>query len=159
VGAVAEPQTTPVSPWNPAAAPVARDGPGCSKPLLLGCGALLVLLGIGAVAFVIAAPSLAPRMMRWWFHTLETTLEPRLPADLSPAERQRLHRGFEEAARAAGSGKADLASMRAFQRKMMKLMPVADPQVKLSHKDVQDLTESLEALSHGGRNKPPGGDG
>jgi hypothetical protein len=135
-----EPSTTPASPFHPAAAQVPRDGPGCSKPLLIGCGVVLLLLGVGAVVLRVELPSI----VRWWFHSLEATLAPRLPADLSPAERQRLHRAFEAAGRAASTGQVDIANLQPFQRQLIALK---DPDVRLSHKDVRDLTESLEALS------------
>jgi hypothetical protein len=137
---VAEPSSTPVSPFNPAASQVPREGPGCSKPLLIGCGALLLLLGVGVVVFRVELPDI----VRWWFRQLDATLVARLPADTTQAERQRLHAAFAAAGRAASTGQIDIGSMQRFQRKLMAL---TDPEVRLTHKDVQELTESLEALS------------
>jgi hypothetical protein len=145
---VAEPSTDPVSPFNPAAAQVPREGPGCSKPLLIGCGVVLLLLLVGVVIFRIEFPGI----VRWWFHQLDATLAPRLPADATAAERQRLHRAFEAAGRAAATGQVDIGSMQRFQRKLMAL---ADPEVRLSRKDVQELSETLEAMSRGPGAAPP----
>jgi hypothetical protein len=146
---VAEPSTTPVSPFNPAAQ-VARDGPGCSKPLLIGCGLVFLLLGVGVVVLIFEAHNL----VGWWFHKIEATFEPRLPADLAPAERQRLHQAFEAAASAATAGQVDIGSMQPFQHKIMAL---ADPQVRISHQDVRELTQALELLAGkpGGPRPPP----
>jgi hypothetical protein len=139
---VAEPSGTPVSPFNPAAAQVPREGPGCSKPLLIGCGVLLLLLGVGVVVLRVELPDI----VRWWFRQLDATLAPRLPADTTQAERQRLHQAFAAAGRAASTGQIDIGSMQRFQRKLMAL---TDPEIRLTHKDVQELTESLEAMSRG----------
>jgi len=55
---MSEPGYVP-SPFNPTpAAPSTGGGRGCSKPLFIGCGALLVLLGICAIVFVVKAPAL-----------------------------------------------------------------------------------------------------
>jgi len=140
---VADPSTTPTSPFNPPVNQVPREGPGCSKPLLIGCGAVMLLFAIGFVVLLSQAPAIG----RWWFHTLESTLEPRLPADLTPAERQRLHRAFAAAGRAAASGQTDLGGLQPFQRKVMAL---SNPQVPITHKDVRELSEALEALARGG---------
>jgi hypothetical protein len=129
------------SPWNPAPA---RSGPGCSKPLLLGCGGLLVLLGIGAVIFIVKAQSL----VQWYFEKLEDTMASRLPDDATPAERQHLHAAFAAARGALANGTADPSRMQPFQRK---LMEVGAAEKKMTHQQLQDLTRSLEDFAH----KPP----
>lgn len=146
---MADPASTPASPFRPSAVEVPRDGPGCSKPLLLGCGFLLLLVVIGFVILRIEAPA----MLRWMFRAAETSLAPRLPADTTPAERARLHRAFEAAGRSIGGGdQADLANLQRVQRELMTLIGSEAP---LTRQQVRELTESLEALAH--RSPAPAG--
>lgn len=138
---MADPSTTPVSPFNPAATQVPRDGPGCSKPLLIGCGFLLLLVVVGVVVIRIEAPAI----FRWTFRVAETSLTPRLPADTTPAERQRLHQAFEAAGRSIGTDQTDLANLQRVQREIMAL---SGSQAPLTHQQVRELTEALEAVAH-----------
>jgi hypothetical protein len=138
---VADPSTTPVSPFNPVAAQVPRDGPGCSKPLLVGCGLLLLLLVVGVVVIRIEAPAI----FRWTFRVAETSLTPRLPADTTPEERRRLHQAFEAAGRSIGTDQTDLANLQRVQREIMAL---SGSQAPLTHQQVRELTEALEAVVH-----------
>lgn len=138
---MADPSTTPVSPFNPAAVQVPRDGPGCSKPLLIGCGLLVLLLVAGVVIIRIEAPAI----FRWGFRVAETSLTPRLPPDTTPAERRRLHQAFEAAGRSIGTEQVDLANMQRVQREIMAL---SGSQAPLTHQQVRELAESLETLVH-----------
>jgi hypothetical protein len=138
---VADPSTTPVAPFNPSAVQVPRDGPGCSKPLLIGCGLVVLLLVAGVVVIRIKAPAI----IRWTFSLAETSLAPRLPADATPAERQRLHQAFEAAGRSVSSEQADLANLQRVQREIMAL---SGSQAPLTHQQVRELTEALESVAH-----------
>ncbi len=56
-------RSLPFPPPPPIAAPVRRSQPkpapgGCGTPLLVGCGVLAILLGLGAIVFVVKAKSL-----------------------------------------------------------------------------------------------------
>ena len=145
-----EPSPTPAAPFYPQGVQqVPRGGPGCSKPLLKGCAIFLLLLGAGAVIFVVELP----RIVHWWFETFEATITPRLPADLAPAERARLHRAFVAAREAVTTGQADIGNLQSFQRKLLAL---ADPKVKLTHQDVTELTEALEEVAQKPGAAPPG---
>ena len=127
---------------------VPREGPGCSKPLLIGCGLVFLLLLLGVGVLVTQSTSI----VRWWFHTFEMSLGPRLPADLTPAERLGLHRAFEAAARDIGraSGDGGVQQLEAFQRELMKL---SNPQTPITRRDVLELTDVLNGLA--GRPSPP----
>jgi hypothetical protein len=138
---VADPSTTPVSPFNPAAVQVPRDGPGCSKPLLIGCGLLILLAGAGLLVIRFEAPAI----FRWVFRMTEASMTPRLPADATPAERRRLHQAFESAGRSIGGDQTDLATL---QRVQGEIMALNRSQAPLTHQEVRELTEALEALSH-----------
>jgi hypothetical protein len=134
-----QPPATPPSPWNPTPTR-ARGGPGCSKPLLMGCGVLILLLGIGAVIFLVKMPSI----VQWWFEKLETTLEQRLPNDVTPAEKARFHAAFESARRALASGSVDASRMQPFQSR---LLSVGSSEQRMSHAQLHDLTVALEGLA------------
>ena len=138
---MADPSTTPVSPFNPSAVQVPRDGPGCSKPLLIGCGLVLLLLVVGVVVIRVEAPAI----IRWTFRLTEASLTPRLPADATPAERQRLHQAFAAAGRAVGTEQTDLANL---QRVQHQIIALSGSQAPLTHQQVRELTEALESLAH-----------
>ncbi len=145
---MADPSTTPVSPFNPSAVQVPRDGPGCSKPLLIGCGLVLLLLVVGVVVIRIEAPAI----IRWTFRLTEASLTPRLPADATPAERQRLHQAFAAAGRAVGTEQTDLANL---QRVQHQIIALSGSQAPLTHQQVRELTEALESLTHRPRTPVP----
>jgi hypothetical protein len=141
---VADPWTTPVAPFKPAAAPEARETPGCRKALLIGCGLLALLLVAGLVAITLEAPAI----LSWSFRLAESSITPRLPADATPAERQRLHLAFAAAGRTKVADQAGLAKVQGAQRKIMAL---SNSTGALTHQQVRELTEALEAAA----GKPP----
>jgi hypothetical protein len=112
----------------------------------------LVFLVLLAVVGVVLSQSTS--IVRWWFHTFEVSLEPRLPADLTAGERQGLHRAFEAAARDIGkaSGDGGVQQLEAFQHELMKL---SNPQTPITRRDVLELTDVLNGLA--GRPTPPRG--
>ncbi len=114
--------------------------------MVVGCAGLLL---VGAFALLI---SLAPSFIRWSFQKMEESLSARLPADLTPAERDRLHRAFQTAGHAASSGQGDFDGMRRFQQQMLSL---EGSQRQLSHLEVQQLTRALESLSRRPAASPP----
>lgn len=119
-------------------------GPGCAKPFLIGCGALLLLVFIGLIAVVVKAPSIT----RWSLEQLGGVLEPRIPADVSPQERAALRQALSDAGRAVEAGTADGAKL---QRVQQQLLQLATADRKLTREQVLDFTRSLRELAH----KPP----
>jgi hypothetical protein len=145
---VAEP-STPVSPFNPPITQVPRGGPGCGKPLLIGCGILALLFVAGLITVAVEWRA----VLRGYFEVLEATLAPRLPADLSAAERDRLHRAFAGAAELDAANETELPALQRLQRRIVQLSGSQD---RLSHRDVAELTADLEALHAAPRALPPG---
>ena len=135
------PPVPPAAPFNPTA-PAARPGPGCSKPALIGCGVLLVLLGIGAIAFVVKAPSI----VAWMFNKLEADVVARMPPDATQKERERLRIAFDDAADSIRTGKADQTQLQKLQAEMMQIAQ-KPPGQTLTRDEVRELTEALEALA------------
>jgi hypothetical protein len=108
--------------------------------LLIGCGALLVLLGIAAVALV----AKRAEFMGWMFDKLEAQVVAKLPEDVTPEERQRLDQAFDAAADAIGSGKADPAKA---EQLNPVLLDVAQGGRKITREDVLKLTRALEEVA------------
>lgn len=136
-----QPPYPPPSPFNPSGVPVRPPGrTGCSKPVLIGCGALLLLLGIGLIVMIYNAP----KIVEWSFRAMEQDIMGRLGPDVTPEDRARLAAAFEDARAAMTTGKMELSKVQAFQDKMMEVAPANR---KLSRRDVQELTSALEDLS------------
>ena len=100
--------STPVSPFNPGRP--SAGGASRARPLLIGCGALLVLLGIAAIVLV----AKRAEFVGWMFQKLEAQILAKLPEEgtpeeVTPEERKQLDQAFDAAAEAIGSGTADQA--------------------------------------------------
>jgi hypothetical protein len=113
---------------------------GCSKPLLIGCGAVLLLLALGLMLMIFNAP----KIVQWSFRAMEQDVMGRLGPDVSPEDRAHLATAFKDARHAMETNRIDLSKVQAFQSKIMEVAPAARP---LSRKDVQELTRSLEELA------------
>lgn len=122
---------------------------GCSRPLLVGCAVALVLLGIGAVVFLVKAPSIA----QWAFTRMEAEVVSRLPADLPREDRERLERAFAAVRQGLESGKVEVANLQPTQAKLLEV--AGKPPGQVTREDVQELTESLERLAGIPATPPP----
>jgi hypothetical protein len=138
--------STPVSPFNPGRP---RSPGGASRrPLLIGCGAILLLLGIAAVLLV----AKQAEFVGWIFQKLEGQILAKLPDDITPEERQRLDQAFDSAATAIGSGAADPA--KADQLNSV-LMDLAQGGRQITREEVLELTTALEEIA-GKKQEEPG---
>jgi len=128
------------SPFNPTpAAPSAGGGRGCSKPLFIGCGALLVLLGICAIVFVVKAPAL----FEWWLRVVEQKVMTVVPDDVTPDERAALQKGFADLGGVfRHGGQPDAHYLQPFQSKLMQI--VGKPKGQVTRQEILDLTRILE---------------
>jgi hypothetical protein len=126
---------------------------GCGRAALIGCGALLVLLGICAVIFFMNAQRFAGRMLSWSFGKLETQIFANMAPDVPQEERERLRTAFRDALAAASSGKGEPKNLQAIQGEVMQIAQRGKGQV--SRADVRRLTEALEAVA--GKGASPGG--
>jgi hypothetical protein len=133
------PPSTPASPFHPGQ-PRAAGGPSRAKPLLIGCGVLLVLLGIAAVLLV----AKRAQLVGWMFHKLETQILAKLPDDVTPAERQRLSRAFDDAEEVMGSGTPDPAKA---EQLNAVLLDLAQGGRQITREDVLKLTRALEEVA------------
>jgi hypothetical protein len=133
------PPSTPASPFHPGRPRSAGGGSG-KRPLLIGCGALLLLLGIAAVVLV----AKRAEVVGWMFQKLEAQILAKLPEDITPEERQRLDQAFDDAAQAIGSGAADQAE--ADQLNSV-LLETAQGGRQITREDVLKLTQALEEVA------------
>ena len=137
-------QPAPPSPFDPGRTR-SGGGPSRSRPLLIGCGVVLLLLGIAAVVLVVKMPDL----VGWIFHRLEQQVLAKLPPDVTPEERQRLDAAFDDAARAIGESKVDPAQA---QELNTVLMEMGQPGRKITREDALKLLGTLEEVAG---KKPP----
>ena len=139
------------SPFNPPGTPGVPVRPpgrsGCSKPLLIGCGAVLLLLVAGLFVMIFNAP----KIVRWSFSMMEQDVMGRLGPDVTPEDRARLATAFEDARRAMEKNQIDLSKVQAFQNKILEVAPAGR---QLSRKDIQELTRVLDDLA-GKKPSPP----
>lgn len=130
------------SPFQPSALPAQGGGSGCSKTAWIGCGLILVLMGIGAFVFLLNAGAIAT----WMFTRLETVIvAQKLPADVTPVERERLQQAFASVRQGLETGKVDVTSLQPVQAKLVEIAGKQREQV--TRQDVLDLAAALERLA------------
>lgn len=131
----------PFAPQPFAAAPrQPPGGGGCSKPLLVGCGVLFLLLGVAAIVFLLNARSL----LVWMLGEVRQQVVANLPADTTDADRDRFERAFTAAVAALETNRADPESLQRLQGDLLRI--VQRPGGKLTREDLLSLTEALEAV-------------
>lgn len=140
--------STPAAPFHPGQPrPGGPSRTSRTRPLLIGCGALLILLGIGAVVLIVKLPA----FVDWMFHTLEGQVLAKLPPDTTPEERARLDKAFDAAADAIGNRRANQAKAEELNGV---LMDFARAGRKITREDVRKLTQALEETA-GKKPSPP----
>ncbi|MGD2114885.1 MAG: hypothetical protein PVG07_07530 [Acidobacteriota bacterium] len=144
-------QNAPPSPFDrPTLEPERRRGPGVGKPLLIGCGVLLLLVLAAGLLFVAYQNQIAG----WLFETLQAQLEPMVPEDLPPDVRERYDRAFDAAITALRSGEYDPSALREAQMELSSVARDLSDESEMSVEDVERLSAALEKLAGGA---PPDG--
>ncbi|MDX1503548.1 MAG: hypothetical protein R3325_14405 [Thermoanaerobaculia bacterium] len=126
-------------PFDPAPRTPGAPG-GCGKPLLVGCGVAAVLL---VVAFVVMMLKM-PDILAWSLAQSREILAPRLPGELTPAERERWVRAFEGAVAAVDDGTFDAEALPELQSALLDVLGGQEP---LTRGQVERLTAALEAVA------------
>ena len=127
---------------DPFASQVERtSGGGCGKPAWIGCGVLLILLGIVAIVFIVKAKDI----LRWSLKTVETKIMSSLPEGTTAAEKQRLSAAFDGAIKAATEGKVNPADLGDMQSAIMHA--TESTKTGMTHQDVEQLTIALEKVA------------
>lgn len=113
-------------------------GPGIRKPLLVGCGVLLLLVFAAFALFVVYQDTIAA----WVFEAMHTELAPRLPEDLPDDVRARYEDAFELAVAAAREGSYQPQDLQQVQREFSRAVQQGGS--RLSVEEVERLTAALE---------------
>lgn len=133
---------SPVEPGRPFTGQPKPTPAGCSRPLLIGCGVFVVLLGIAAIVFVAKSRDL----FAWGIGSLRESIVANLPDDLTEEERERLDRGFEAVVqRVTGGEPVAPPALKALQRQLVSATEKANDQ-ELTREDVLDLLSALERV-------------
>lgn len=124
-----------------APAPASPPG-GCGKPMLVGCGVLAILLGVGAIVFVVKAKSL----LAYALGKLQAEVEAHLPEDLDANERQRLEAGFAATLARVRSGQIDPERLQTLQAELLDAAERSSRD-QLTRDDVRTLIVALEEFA------------
>lgn len=133
------PATPTPSPFDDAT-PTGPGGPrrkGPARPLLIGCGVLLLLLAVAFGLFIAYQDAIAA----WVFEALEAEMEPRLPEDLPDDVRARYDQAFDRAVAAAREGEYDPRDLQRVQQELSRLLQGGGD---VSREDVERLIGILE---------------
>ncbi|MFP3941419.1 MAG: hypothetical protein ACLF0P_14060 [Thermoanaerobaculia bacterium] len=148
---MSEPTGPPREPSAPSPFDDAREvrpggsgGPGVRKPLLIGCGVLLLLALVAFAVFVAYQDSIAA----WVFEAMETELEPMLPEDLPPEVRDRYTSAFAAAEEAARAGEYRPEDLQRVQGEFTRILQ--DGGARMSREEVERLAAALEEFAAGG---------
>ena len=141
---MSEPPILPVEPTRAPAPfgdqPVEPRSGGCSKPALIGCGVVFLLLGIAGLVFVLKAKNL----LVWSLEKVEQGIAENLPPDATAADRDRFNAAFLAAKARIEEGRIDPAALQALQRELMQA--VQQPKGQLTRRQLLELTVALEQV-------------
>jgi hypothetical protein len=131
-------------PFAPAPRPLRSPGAGCGRTGLIGCGVLVALFGVGAVALSLRAET----VMIWLFRQIEARIEARMPSDLTAAERERFDEAFAALYRSLEMKRVEPAAMQSLQSELMAVAGRVER--GLTREQVLDLTAAVERAARGG---------
>lgn len=123
-----------------AAAPVEPRAGGCSKPMLVGCGVLFLLLGVVGLVFVMKAREL----LVWSLDRTRGAVLANLSEEITPADRERFDAAYAAATTRIRDGKIDPVALQSLQGQLMK--SIENPRQPVSREKFLQLTEALEKV-------------
>jgi hypothetical protein len=133
-----EPTTPPAEPF--AATPVEPRAGGCSKPALIGCGVVFLLLGVAGLVFVMKARDL----LVWSLDRTRAGVLANLADDVPAADRERFDAAYAAATTRIRDGKIDSSALQGLQGQLMRA--IENPREKVSREKFLALTEALEKV-------------
>lgn len=133
------------APFNPNT-PAARSGPGCSKPLLIGCGVFGLLIGIAVVFFFYSVGKNPGRFLSWSVNQMENAVTAQIPQDVTPEEREQLKAAFASLRRKVEAGEISPERLQSLNYKVLEL---ARKEGGVKRQDILELTALLEGLAGG----------
>lgn len=133
-------QPTVPQPFSPEASPA--PGGGCSKPVFVGCGLLLAVVGIAGIVVLYKAKDL----VRWGISLTRSTVVEALPADVTDDERRRLEAAFDAVGVALADGEVDLDGQERLQSELYEVLQKIQDRT-LEAADVTRLTRALEEIA------------
>lgn len=116
-------------------------GGGCSRAGLIGCGLLLLLLGVAAIVFLLKAGDL----FAWAMTKFEEQVIEVLPEDFSSEEKQRLELAFRAATEAVRKGEADPLALQRLQERLRQAVLAEDG--RMTREDALELIRVLEEVA------------
>ncbi len=128
---------TPASPFDAAPQdPAALKG--CSRPVLIGCGATVL---IGALCFLLLIVK-AKDLFIWAFETNAQQILANLPPDISDEEEERLRRAFDGASNAVIEGRIDMNGLQDLQSAL-----ALAGKGSVSREEILEATLALERIA------------
>ena len=129
--------------------PTQPGGGGCARAGVIGCGVLTLVLGVGAILFLLKASDL----FSWAMSQFEEQIVQALPEDCTEEERRRLEEAFAGVAAAVESGEFDPMALRRLQQKLGEA--ILDEDQRLTREQVLELTILLEEVAGLGADEEP----
>ena len=115
---------------------------------LAGCGLVALVLGLAFLTMILKATDL----VAWSLTRIRAEVERTLPADLPPADRERLDAAFDAALARIEGGDLDPVAFQALQAELLRF---ARRGTAPSVEEVRSLTEALEAFAGATLDEPP----
>jgi hypothetical protein len=110
---------------------------GCRKPVLVGCGVLVLVLLVGLAVLVVKAEGI----LAWSLEQYRDGVIANLPPDVTAEERTRLEEGFAAVLRALEDGDLDRRGLPDLQRTLVRTSARVE---RLERRDVLELIHALE---------------
>jgi HAMP domain-containing protein len=114
--------------------------------LLIGCGALVLVVGICLVFLVYQVGKNPGGLMIWSLNQMENAITPQIPADVTAEEREQLKTAFANVRRKVEAGEL---SMERLQPINYKILEYSRKEGGIKRQDVLELTALLEGLAGG----------